>query len=259
MPNNNTRSTSIQSVENACTVLETLMRRNDTSVSDLSKEINLSKSTIHNHLKTLAEAGYVDKQRGEYQLGLQCLTLGGYARDHHSLYQTARSAVDHLAEETGELAMVTTHDRGKSVYLYQVRGADAVTTDSYLGIRLPLHCTATGKAMLAYMDRDQAEQILSQEGLPEQTENTITDPEQLFEEFDQIRDRRVAFDDEERILGMRGIASPVIERGSGAVIGALSITGPISRVEGTRFTEEIPELIRRDAEMLEVNIRYSLK
>jgi IclR family acetate operon transcriptional repressor len=257
MPNNNTRNTSIQSVENACKVLEMLVGQNGTSISELSEEIDLSKSTIHNHLNTLTEAGYVAKRRGEYQLGLQCLTLGGYARDHHKLHRTARSAVDHLAQETGELALVTTHDRGKSIYLYQVRGADAVTTDSYLGIRLPLHCTATGKAMLAYMEREQVEEIIDQEGLPEQTENTITDPEQLFEELNQIQDRRVALDNEERILGMRGIASPVIKRDSGEVMGALSITGPISRLDGPRFTEEIPELIRRNAEMLEVNITYS--
>lgn len=257
MANKNRTSTSVQSVGNACTILETIVELNGAGVTELAAELNLSKSSIHNHLKTLMEAGYISQEGSEYHIGLQCLTLGGYARNRYRLYQIARSAVDHLAEETDELALIATKHRGRSVYLYQTRGDKAVKTDSYPGIRLPLHCTGTGKAILAHMDQNDVEQIVEQHGLPKQTENTITDPEQLFEELEMIRNRRVSLDDEERILGMRGIASPIIERGSGDVVGALSITGPTSRLRETRFTEEIPELLRREAEMLEVNFMYS--
>ena len=257
MPKDNTRDTSIQSIKNACTILETLLQWNGASVSELSERVDLSKSSIHNHLQTLVDTGFVVKNGQEYDIGLQCLTLGGYARDHHELYQSARSTIDQLARETGELALVTTHDRGKSVYLYQAHGVEAVTTDSYLGIRLPLHCTATGKAMLAHMDREQVKKIIDSNGLSPQTESTTTEPEQLFEELETIRDRRFALDDEERIHGMRGVASPILDRDDNSVLGALSVTGPSSRIEGDIFREEIPKLIRRGAEMLEVDITYS--
>lgn len=257
MPNRKNENTYIQSVGNTFEIIEMLICQDNMSLSELTQRSNLSKSSIHNHLNTLANLGYVTKKDGEYQLGLRCLTLGGYARENHRLYQTAQSVVDHLAQTTGELALVTTYNDGKSIYLYQNQGSNAITTDSYPGIRLPLHCTATGKAMLAFMNRDRVKKILEQEGLSKQTKNTITSSEQLFEELDRIRDRQVALDDEERILGMRGIASPIIKRDSGQVMGALSITGPSSRIEDKEFTEKIPEIILKNAEMLEVNIMYS--
>lgn len=247
----------IRAVENTFEILEALLRLNGAGVTELTEEVGLSKSTIHNHLQTLRGMEYVTKEGTSYRIGLSALTLGGYARDHHNLYRVSWSTVNHLAEETGELALITALHRGRSMYLYQARGTKAVTTDSYVGIRLPLHCTATGKSILASMDPERAERLLRKAELHEFTENTIMSIDSLLAELETIREQRVAFDDEERIMGMRGIASSIADRETGKVVGALSITGPSSRLKNDRFREELPGLIRRNAEMIEVDYTYS--
>lgn len=247
----------IRAVENTFKILEALLRLNGAGITELTKEVGLSKSTIHNHLQTLYEMEYVTKEGTTYRVGLSTLTLGGYARDHHKLYRVSWSTVNRLAEETDELALITALHRGQSMYLYQARGAEAVTTDSYVGIRLPLHCTATGKSILASMDPERAEHLLRETELRGFTENTILSIDSLLAELETIREQKIAFDDQERIMGMRGIAASITDRETGEVVGALSVTGPSSRLKNDRFREELPDLIRRNAEMIEVDYTYS--
>lgn len=249
--------TTVGAVENALTVLEALVSLDGAGVTELAAELSLSKSTIHNHLQTLSKRGYVSRDGTEYRVGLGAVTLGGYVRDHHKLYLVGWSAVNRVAEETGELALVTTEHRGHTLYLYQARGQGAVTTDSYLGIRKQPHCTGTGKAMLSRMAPDRVERLLEEHPLTQRTENSLTDRDTLTRELAEIRETGVAFDDEERILGMRAVASPITDRESGEVVGALSVTGPTSRVKGDWFREEFPEIVKRNAEMVEVDYTYS--
>lgn len=218
---------------------------------------DLSRSSIHNHLRTLEQFGYVRSEADEYHIGIGTLMLGGFARDHHRLYQAARSAVNQLADETGELALLTTTSRGQSIYLYEVRGSEAVTYDSHIGVRFPMHCTATGKVMLAGKDEEYVDSVVERHGLPRYTENTISDREELNRELDEIRERGVAFDDEERIQGMRGIAVEIRNRETDELVGAISVAGPTSRIYGETFETDIPDRLRRNAQMVEVDLTYS--
>lgn len=246
----------IRAVEHTLTVLKTLKQEDGARVSELEEHLDLSKSTIHNHLATLRQNGYVVKERDTYYVGLRWLGLGGYARDRLALYRTAKPTVDELANQTHELALVTTEVAGRSMYLYQARGEQAVTTDSYLGIELPMHCTGTGKAMLASMPDEKVDRILEEHGLPERTENTITDREEMFEALETIREQEYALDDGERIKGMRGIGVPLRSEESGELFGALSITGPANRIKGEYFRSELPELIHRAAREIEINMTF---
>lgn len=247
----------VGAVENALGVLEALVALDGAGVTELAEELALSKSTIHNHLQTLLRRGYVAKEGTEYHVGLNAVTLGGYARDHHKLYLVGWSVVNRVADQTGELALVTTENAGRTMILYQARGNKAVTTDSYMGICLPLHSTATGKAILSQMSPAAVDRLLEGYPMEPATENTVTDPEVLKEQVAEVRETRVSFDDEERILGMRAVASPIVDRETGEVAGALAVTGPSSRVQGERFREELPDIIKRNAEMIEVDYTYS--
>jgi DNA-binding IclR family transcriptional regulator len=183
--------------------------------------------------------------------------MGGAARSRSKLYSFAKPAVDELAEETGELAMLTVENGGRPIYLYQSWGNRAITTDSHVGIQLPLHCTATGKATLAQLQQSRVKEIIEEHPLPQETPNTITDPEMLFNELDTIREDGIAFDDEERISGMRGIAVPITVSGESETIGAIGVTGPVSRLTDHVFRDEIPSLIVSLARMIEVDATYS--
>jgi DNA-binding IclR family transcriptional regulator len=247
----------VRSVEHAFTILRELYDGNGASLAELSTRVELSKSTIHSHLQTLEDLGYVTRRGSEYDLGLRFLTFGGYVRDKDRLYQVAKEGADELSEKTGELAAVSTEAAGENLYLYQAEGANAMSLDSHVGARLPLHCTATGKAMLAELPADRVEGILDERGLPAATENTITDPEVLYEELGTIKERGIAFDKGERIAGMRGVGSAIVHGERGTVIGAIGVTGPTNRMSSDKYETEIPELISKITRMVEINVTYS--
>jgi len=150
--------------------------------------------------------------------------------------------------------MIEEHGRG--VFLYKVRGSKAVQLDTHAGKRVPLQTTAMGKTILAYQPRDEVEEIFDRHGLPQITEHTITDREELFDVLAEIRERGYAYDDEERVNGMRCVAAPITD-GDNRAIAAISVSGPKSRLSGDSFTDELPDTVLRSTNVIEVNLAYS--
>lgn len=245
----------IKSTETAFAIIEFLADNAGGGVTEIADDLNISKSTVHNHLKTLEKNEYVVKEDGRYVLGYRFVTLGGKARQRAKLHDVAKPEINWLVEETGESACVAAEEYGHLIYLYQARGERAVTTDSHTGTRVLPHCTALGQAMLAHYPEEQVDAIIEQHGLPERTPNTLTSREALFEEFEQIRERGYAFDDEERIEGLRCVAAPIMDQDE--VCGALSVSGPVKRFRSEYYREELPELVRRAVRVVEINLAYS--
>lgn len=237
-------------------LLEVVKEHNGATVTALAREFDLSKSSIHNYLTTLEREGFVVKEGQTYRLGLRLLELGGHARRRERICDIAEDEVSVLAEQTGELANLLVEEQGKGVYLQRERGENAVKTDSYIGQRVMLHNTALGNAILAHLPRARVEEIIDRHGMPGTTENTITDPDDLFEELEAIREAGVAFDDEERVKGLRCVAVPIVNNDD-VVEGAISISGPTSRMSEQRFREELPERLKSVANVIELNITYS--
>lgn len=237
-------------------ILETLSEHDGMGVTELAKEFDLPKSTIHNHLNTLKQNEFVVVENGEYKTSLRFLKHGARARARHRLYEKGKPEVDQLAQKTGELANIAVEEYGRGVYLYLTQGDQAVELDTYPGLRFHLHCTALGKVILANLPEERTAEILDQHGLPERTDNTITDREQLRKELTTIRDRGYAVDRGERLSRLNCLAAP-IEREDGRIIGGISVSGPTSRMKGERFEEEIPEIVLDAANVIELNIKYS--
>ena len=141
-------------------------------------------------------------------------------RDGAGVSEIARPEVDELAEKPGEHSNLMIEEHGLGVFLYKFRWSDTVQLDRH--------------------------------GLPETTQWTITDRDELFETPDQVRERGHAYNDEERVKGMRCLAAPVAAQ-DGPAIPAVSVSGPKSRMQGDRFSEAIPEQILRSANVIEVN------
>lgn len=161
-----------------------------------------------------------------------------------------------LAEETGELANLLVEEHGKGLYLYRAQGENAVQTDSYIGQRVSLHNTALGHAILAHLPRKRVNEIIDRHGLPATTENTITEPEELFNRLEKVRKEGVAFDDEERVKGLRCVAVPIVSNDE-SVEGAISISGPTSRFQDQKFRNVLPEKLEKAANVIELNITYT--
>ena len=191
----------------------------------------------------------------DYQIGPRFLELGGYARSRMKLHQVGTSELRKLASKTGEHANLMVEDYGYGIFLDKSKGQDAVKLDTYVGMRVHIQSTALGKAILAHTPRERVEQILDQHGLPQITENTITDRQELLDELEAVRERGVAIDDEERISGIWCISAPI--KSDDRVLGAVSVSGPTSRMKNDRLNDEVANMVRSTANVIEVNSTYS--
>lgn len=223
-------------------------------IHELTDEMKMTKGAIHNHLSTLRQQGYVRQEGNVYHMSLKFLTLGGYVRDTIPLYQMARPKAIQLADETGMLVNLATEENGKGVYLYQARGEYAVNLDTHVGHRIRLHNIGVGKAILAHLPRERIDEIIDRWGLPEATENTITEKENLLDELETIQERGVAFDREERTSGLACIAAPV--QNDDRVLGAISVSAPTQRLGGGSFDDEIIGEVVSTANEIELDLKY---
>lgn len=246
----------VKSVHTATRVLEALERLNGAGVTTVANELDIAKSTVHDHLKTLETEEFVVKEGETYRIGLRFLDFGGSARIKNELYRVAKPQIEELASITGELANLVIEEHGWGVYLAVERGENSVSIDSYVGKREHLHSTAVGKAMLAQLPRDQVKAIIGKRGLPGHTDATITDADTLFERLDSIRDQRFAFDHEEHRAGLSCVAAPITTE-EGNVLGGISVSGPTSRLEGERLEHELADQITRISNIIEINVTYA--
>jgi len=245
----------IKAVDRTLAILQTLGEYDTVGVTALAEDLDLPRSTVFNHLKTLESGEYVVNDGGEYRLGSRFLELGAKARDFHDVYEAARGEVSRLAEETGEISALLIEEHGLGVFLYRSEGEGSVHIDSFTGQRIYLHGAALGKAILAGLPESRVDGIVERRGLPTLTDNTVTERDELSAELAEIAEAGVAFDDEERLDGLRSVAAPIHDGED--VLGSVSLAGPSSRVGDDRFREEFPAKVADAASTAELNLTYS--
>lgn len=243
----------MKTVKRSYEIIDALREKKRAGITELAEELGLSKSTVHEHLQTLVELEFVHRRNHEYEISLQYLDYGGYVRRNTEIYPDGWPEVQSLALETGEHANLMVEEFGKGRYIYIAEGENSAKLDTYTGMAVYLHATALGKAILSQLPADYADEIFDKRGLPKLTKNTITDREELVDELESVRRQGYAADREERTTGVRCIASPI--RGvNGEVYGSVGVSGPTSRFRGNRFEEELPDLVQRAANVIELNI-----
>lgn len=246
----------VRTVDRTLEIVEIVQELDGAGVSEIAERVDIGKSAVHNHLDTLASRDYLTKEGDEYNIGLSFLSLGVYARNRNEIYDAARSEVDKLADETGELANLAVEKNGKGIYLYQAHGENAVELDTYEGKRVNLHCTGLGKAILGFRPRDEVDEILDRHGMPSMTEHTYTDREAFHEELDRIREQKYAIDHEERLTGLCCVAAPITDDQDRS-IGSISVACPLHRTSDERLYEELPDAVLGTANVIELAHNYS--
>ncbi|AZH25476.1 IclR family transcriptional regulator [Haloplanus aerogenes] len=246
----------IKSVDTTCRLVKLLRERGEATVSNLAADLDLAPGTVHTHLATLKDHGLVVQSEDGYRLGPRFLTLGEFVRNHSDLYQAAKEEIEDLADECGECVHLLTEHDGRLVPIYERFGENAVAVEYHNRKREEpvkhLHCTAAGKAILAYTPDDRVAEIIDEVGLPPNTPQTITDCDTLLDELERIRQRGYSVAEEEQLQGLRAVGAPI--RGSdGNALGAVAVSGPTGRLKGERFESEIPELVIQTANICEVN------
>ncbi|MFC7236995.1 IclR family transcriptional regulator [Saliphagus sp. GCM10025317] len=246
----------LQTTETSLRIINALKALDGARVTQLASELDMAPSTVHGHLATLEQNEFVVKRGDIYYLGLRFLTLGEYVRNNSESYIHAKPKVKQLAEETGGRAHFVVEEHGRGVYLYTSTGEKAVKAYSSVGKRVNLHVAAAGKSILAFIPEQRVEEIIDECGLEQETEHTITDPDALFDELAEIRERGYAFNREEHIKGVNAIGAPVLGPDD-RVVGAFSVSGPVHRMKGDWYEEELPNMLLATSNELELNIMYS--
>jgi DNA-binding IclR family transcriptional regulator len=185
------------------------------------------------------------------------LTAGEYVRNHADIYRAGREQIEDLADKTNECAHLIIEHDGRLFALYERFGQNAVGVEYHNRKREQalkhLHCTAAGKAILSQLPKSKVKSIIQEQGMPQNTDKTITDIDSLIEDLVKSRKRGYAFADEEQLSGIRAVGSPITTSET-SVEGAL-VSGPASRMKGDKFEKRLPEYVVEAANICEVNLQ----
>jgi len=237
--------------ETMLVVLETLREEGGAGVTTVADRVGIAKSTAHAHLQTLLDRRYVVKRDDTYHVGLRFLELGQSAKDPWDAYGFIEEKIEELADESQLRAQFLVEEHDEAVYVYRSTGRHSVPTDSRVGVRIPLHSVAAGKAMLAHMSEDRVDDIVERAGLDAVTDNTITDRATLTDTLDDVRERGYAVNDEESWTGVRAVGAAVTTP-DGEVLGGLSVSGSAHRFDA----DELASLVMGAANEIQLTIKY---
>lgn len=246
----------LKTIEFAFEIVDLLKEDGGHTLGQVADKLDRSPGTVHGYLKTLKENGYLVQRGDIYHLSLKFTDVGMSVLHSEHEYALADKYTGKVAEETGCRSIFAVEENGRGVYISKETGDYSTWKHEQLGQSFYLHATAAGKAILANLPEKRTEAILDQWGLPNKTENTITDRGELLEELARVRETRVGFNREEHIQGIRAVSVPVTGP-SGSVIGALSANGPANQLDGDWFSEQLPSRLSGIANEFELDLTHA--
>lgn len=233
----NGKVTGTQTIARALAVLRVLRDTGgDAGITEIARTLDLNTSTVHRIAKALVSAGYVARndRTERYRLGREAFLLGR-AAERTLGFDAAEPLLERLAEETGESVNLVVRDGDEGLVVLRVESAQPLRFTQPIGARVPLYCTSTGKALLAFAADLEAE-IARLGELTRLTGTTITSASGLRRDLDQTRRQGFAVNRGERVPGVCGVAAPVLDA-DGAAMAAVAIQGPEFRMPADRIPE----------------------
>lgn len=240
----------VQSVERVFELLELITDAGgDVTLSELSSSTELPLPTIHRLLRTLVALGYVRQlPNRRYALGPRLIRLGEGA--NKQLGALAQPELKTLVESLGETANMAVLDSDMVIYVAQVPSLHSMRMFTEVGRRAHMHDTGVGKAILAQLEDEQVRGIVARQGMPTPTTYSIGDVETLLADLDKIRARGYAIDEQEQEIGVRCFSTAVPNAPTPT---AISVSGPVSRVDET-FGERAVPALRAAAERISAEL-----
>ncbi|WP_377272440.1 IclR family transcriptional regulator [Peterkaempfera sp. SMS 1(5)a] len=240
----------VPAVVRALDILELFLDGDGTlSTPEITKQLDLPRTTVHELVTTLAARSYlvpVPEQPGKWQLGLRTYQLGSRYADRADLATEARAVAREVAARCGETVHVGVLDGTEVVYIAKVDSSHAVRMVSAVGRRLPAHCTAVGKMMLASLpEQELAARYPAGTRLEAMTPHTLTTAEALRSDLAETRDRGTSREFCESNSDVACVAAPVRDA-EGATVAAMSVSVPTLRWSEERG-EELSALVAEGA------------
>ncbi|MEW2443659.1 IclR family transcriptional regulator [Micromonospora marina] len=205
-------------------------------LTELVRRSGIAKATVHRLCQELILWGALERAGTDYRLGLRMFEIGQRVPRQRILADAARPVMEDLFVSTGEAVHLAVRD-GLTVLYLEKLGSRTVARPSRVGGHLPLHCTSTGKVILAHSPTALLQQVV-QAGLTPITRYTVTSPGRLVEQLRRARDEGCFTEIEETRLGYLSAAVPLFGR-QGSVVGALAVTAPTYRARPARLVAAV--------------------
>jgi DNA-binding IclR family transcriptional regulator len=225
-----------KSLAKGLVVLETLANSpRPLTAAQLSRQLNYPRPTLYRILDTLLLQDFVTREGDGacYGLSFKVLDLGHRRLERTDLLAAARPVLRRLEAEFRETVHLAIHQDGRMVYLDKCEGSGPFCTHSRPGSSVPMHCTALGKAILAFLPATRAEAILRTHGMPRYTPRTTVSAAAMARELSTIRRVGYALDDVEFEPGVRCVGAPILDH-RGQPVAAISVSAPASRMPLSR-------------------------
>lgn len=207
-------------------------RQQPVAFQEVASALPFARTTVHRILYSLGKLGYLEKAEGraQYRLAAKFFELTQPAVHFRHLQSIARSAMAKLLIQFAETVNLGVLEGGQVIHVDVLQSPSALRTAANPGERNPVHSTALGKAILAFLPEQEVDAVLGQRPLLKMTPKTITQKARLLEHLATVRERHVAFDLEENLTGVICVAAPIFDQ-LGRVVASLSVSGPASRME----------------------------
>ena len=234
-------------------LIETLKERGSSGVSELASHTEMPKSTVHAHLTTLKQHGYVvQNESREYRLSLRFLDIGSKVRETREMYDEIKPKLNEISDETNEKAWWAVEENGKAVFMAKSKGDRAIQTNARIGLHIELYRLAAGVAILANLPAARRAEILDTYTYPLPSGH---ERDELEAKIATVRDEGVAYGTDSFLEGVTGIGVPLLDN-TGTVHGAISISGPNNRLEDDRNKRQWTDLLRGISGELQVNFSH---
>ena len=243
------------SIDKTLSILEAIAQNaKGLSLADIVKSVGIPKTTAFRILEILTAREYVswNQDNEKYSIGIKALEIGISGLVGQDIVDVSIPYLQELSATVGETSFLAVYNAGDVVYLYKAEGTSSIQTTARLGSRRPAYCTALGKVILANLSIEETDRVFEKK-LTKFTEKTISDRLKLYEEFAHIRSDGYAVDDEGIEYGLYCLAVPVYNF-TGAVIAAISVSGPIKRISENR--ERIIDELRSVGAVISKRLGY---
>jgi IclR family KDG regulon transcriptional repressor len=224
-------------------------------IAEIASGLHLNKTTVYRLLSALEGLDLVqrDPENERYRLGLKLHELGTKALRARTLQSEARRYLREMAHVCNEAVSLAVPSARGVVCLERFDSPRTmITVRTPVGALFPAHCSAAGKAVLAYLSEEDVDAILLNNKLTRYTDHTYTRTADLKNDLRRVRERGYALDEQELEYGLNGVAAPVISPDA-RVIGAVGIAGPTQRFQGKDLAEKI-ELVKETAQKIAANL-----
>lgn len=252
------KKNTLSSVENALKILDSFtFEEPEKRVTAIAKEIGVAKSTASRLLHSLLKEGFVkkDKDTQKFSLGTKLLTLYSRMILNMEVVKEAKPILEDLSAKTSESIQLGQLDKNSVVYLDYIKSTYPFQITSHIGLVNPIHCTSSGKVLLAFQDEKTIDELLKGE-LYKYTSFTITNPKILYKELKEIRQQGYCHTKSEFIDGITAIAAPIKDHNKN-VIASISLAGPIQRINGKKVSNYI-DLVVDAAAQISKNMGYEI-